>query len=112
MAEPGQMPTHGMNGFVLFDNLFISSTSKLYKYMQHTSCPTVCGTNTHTYCSLFFSHLSCFTKCACNLEQFQIHAVPRVGGERSPSETTSHCHIQNAQRGEGGRISEIRFIIN
>lgn len=47
MAEPGQMPTHGMNGFILFDNLFISSTSKLYKYMQHTSWPTVCGTNTH-----------------------------------------------------------------
>lgn len=81
MAELGQMPTHGMNGFILLVNLLISSTSKLYKYMQHTSWPTVCGTNTHLFQSLF-SHLSCFTKCACSLEQFQSHAVAHVGKRR------------------------------
>lgn len=57
MAELGQMPTHGMNGFILLVNLLISSTSKLYKYMQHTSWPTVCGTNTFILVSFFSSVL-------------------------------------------------------
>lgn len=110
MAELGQMPTHGMNGFILLVNLLISNTSKLYKYMQHTSWPTVCGTNTHLFQSLF-SHLSCFTKCACSLERFQSHAVAHVGKRRwqflgghhhrpSPKPPLTYYHVRPDAREE------------
>lgn len=97
MAEPGQMPKHGMNGFVLFDNLFISSTSKLYKYMQHTSWPTVCGTNTRIVVSFFLICLvlqnvhATWNSSRFMLFPLLVASVPLVG--------TSHCHIQNAQEG-------------
>lgn len=76
-AGPGHMSTYEMDGFSSLANLFILNTSKLYRCMQHTSLPTVCGTNTRVCSSLFilfFSHPSWFTKCACSLGLFQRHA--------------------------------------
>lgn len=47
------MSTYEMDGFSSLANLFILNTSKLYRCMQHTSLPTVCGTNTRVCSSLF-----------------------------------------------------------
>lgn len=52
-AGPDQMSTYEMDGFSSLANLFILNTSKLYRCMQHTSLPTVCGTNTRVCSSLF-----------------------------------------------------------
>lgn len=40
-------PVSALGRRMAFLFVFIFSTSKLYKYMQHTSWPKVCGTNTH-----------------------------------------------------------------
>lgn len=74
----------------------------IYLYRVQANCTSTCNIQaglqfvelTHTYCSLFFSHLSCLTKCACNLEQFQIHAVPLVGGVCSPCWDVSLSHSE------------------